>query len=78
MGMQANGEIRADPVAVVDEAGVRRVMRLADALAEARAQYLDLVMVAPGADPPACRIMDLRAFADAARQGAARSRRRRD
>ena len=74
MGLQANDEIDAESVAVVDDAGVARVMSLSDALAEARQQKLDLVMVAPGANPPTCRLMDVQAFADAAREAAARSR----
>ncbi|HEX4905575.1 MAG TPA: hypothetical protein VFU93_09000 [Acidimicrobiales bacterium] len=75
-GMRANGEIAADPVAVVDDEGSHRILSLRAALEEARGRQLDLVEVAPSADPPACRIMDLDAFVDAARKAAAAARRK--
>lgn len=41
-----------------DEGGQLGVLSIADALAAADEQGLDLVEVSPGSDPPVCRIMD--------------------
>ena len=40
------------------DGGQRGIVSREDALAEARAAGLDLVMVAPEAEPPVCKIMD--------------------
>ena len=40
------------------DGGQRGIVSRDDALAEARAASLDLVMVAPDAEPPVCKIMD--------------------
>lgn len=55
--------IRAKEIRVVDEdAGQLGVMTPEQALALARSRELDLVEVAPGANPPVCRIMNYGKF----------------
>lgn len=57
--MRINSEIRVDKVRVVSSDGQQLgIISLADALAEAEKQDLDLVEVAPNSSPPVCRIMD--------------------
>lgn len=57
--MRVNEEIRAPQVRVIDENGVQLgIMSSREALREAEARELDLVEVAPNANPPVCRIMD--------------------
>lgn len=54
-----NERIRAPQVRVVDENGAQvGVMSSRDALALAQGKELDLIEVAPEANPPVCRIMD--------------------
>jgi translation initiation factor IF-3 len=54
-----NEEIRSDNVRLVGaDGGQRGVVSREDALAEARASGLDLVLVAPEAEPPVCKVMD--------------------
>ena len=54
-----NEQITAPRVLVISPAGKQMgVMPLRDALRLARDQGLDLVEVAPNADPPVCRILD--------------------
>lgn len=54
-----NNDIRVPRVRLVDADGTQvGIVQLADALRMARVQDLDLVEVAPNADPPVCRIMD--------------------
>jgi translation initiation factor IF-3 len=56
---RVNERIRAERVRVVDENGHQiGIMSLREALALARERDLDLVEVAPQADPPVCRIID--------------------
>ena len=51
--------IRAREVRVVDdEGGQLGILSIGDALAAAEQRGLDLVEVAPDAQPPVCRIMD--------------------
>lgn len=58
-----NTEIRSPRVRVVSEDGdALGIMLTNDALARAEASSLDLVEVAPTADPPVCRIMDYGKF----------------
>ncbi|NLE02503.1 MAG: translation initiation factor IF-3 [Fibrobacter sp.] len=58
-----NSEIRSPRVRVVSENGdALGIMLTNDALARAEASNLDLVEVAPTADPPVCRIMDYGKF----------------
>ena len=57
--VRRNEEIDAREVRVIDSAGEQRgVMSVASAIELARDEGLDLVEVAPTADPPVCRIMD--------------------
>ena len=54
-----NEKIRAKEVQVIDDAGEKRgVMALNDALDLAFDKKLDLVLVAPNAEPPVCKIMN--------------------
>lgn len=54
-----NEKIRAAQVRVIDEQGAQLgIMRPEDALRQAEAKGLDLVEVAPKADPPVCRMID--------------------
>jgi translation initiation factor IF-3 len=54
-----NEEIRVSDVRLVGaDGGQRGIVSTDEALAEARAASLDLVMVAPDAEPPVCKIMD--------------------
>lgn len=54
-----NDAIRANEVRVVDSSGgMLGIMQLDDALKMAITQELDLVLIAPQASPPVCRIMD--------------------
>ena len=59
MGLRINERIRAREVRVVDEAGEQLgVLAPREALDIARERGLDLIEVAPNANPPVCRIMD--------------------
>lgn len=54
-----NHQIRAREVRVIDGEGTQLgVMQVRDALAIATQRELDLVEVAPNANPPVCRLMD--------------------
>ena len=54
-----NEQIRAREVQVIDEQGAKKgVMKLNDALDLAYEKKLDLVLVAPNAEPPVCKIMN--------------------
>jgi len=54
-----NEEIRSSNVRLVGaDGGQRGVVSREEALAEARASGLDLVLVAPEAEPPVCKVMD--------------------
>ena len=56
---KSNENIRAPKVRVIGEAGEQLgVMILGDAIQMARQQELDLVEVAPNADPPVARMLD--------------------
>jgi translation initiation factor IF-3 len=57
--MIVNESIRAQQVRLIDQNGGQvGIKSKSEALAMARHVNLDLVMVAPGAKPPVCRIMD--------------------
>jgi len=57
--VRVNKEIRASSVRLVSVDGTQiGVIPIAEALLKAQGQSLDLVEVAPDADPPVCRIMD--------------------
>lgn len=63
MRVRINELIRAKEIRVVDEeAGQLGVMTPEQALAIAKSKELDLVEVAPGANPPVCRIMNYGKF----------------
>lgn len=54
-----NEQIRAREVQLIDEQGEKRgVVKLNDALDLAYEKKLDLVLVAPNAQPPVCKIMN--------------------
>ncbi|MFB6285335.1 MAG: translation initiation factor IF-3 [Candidatus Bipolaricaulia bacterium] len=56
---RVNEGIRVDEVRVVDPNGEQvGIMSIQDALQKAKDQGLDLVEVAPQADPPVCKIVD--------------------
>jgi translation initiation factor IF-3 len=56
---QLNDEIKASPVRLVGADGSQvGIVSKDDALNEARRAGLDLVLIAPDADPPVCKIMD--------------------
>jgi translation initiation factor IF-3 len=57
-----NESIRAREVRLVGTDGMVGVVPMRDALTMAREQGLDLVEVAPNADPPVCRMMDYGKF----------------
>ncbi|WP_170304452.1 translation initiation factor IF-3 [Mariprofundus erugo] len=58
--MPINHEINADSVRVVDDTTGEQlgVLQLRDAVAQAEAKGLDLVLMAAKSNPPVCRIMD--------------------
>ncbi len=57
--MLINDEIKEKEVRVIDSDGSQLgILPLADAKAKADAKNLDLVLIAPQAKPPACKIMD--------------------
>lgn len=54
-----NGQIRAKEVQLITDEGQKLgVMSLRDALEKAQEKNLDLVLVAPQANPPVCKIMN--------------------
>jgi len=58
-----NKQIRAKQVRVISESGEQLgVLSIAEALSMAQEAGLDLVEVAPHADPPVCRLMDFGKF----------------
>nr|WP_279321801.1 translation initiation factor IF-3 [Salinibacter altiplanensis] len=56
--LRVNQEIRANEVRVVEPDGDHDVVPTGKALDRARDHELDLVEVAPDADPPVCKILD--------------------
>ncbi len=57
--VRINGKIRAREVRVIDPEGKQLgILPLADAIVRARNLGMDLVEVAPNANPPVCRIVD--------------------
>ncbi len=61
--LSVNEEIRAAEIRVVDEDGSQLgIMKTQDAKKLAFDKGLDLVEIAPGAEPPVCRIMDFGKF----------------
>ncbi|MDG6025750.1 MAG: translation initiation factor IF-3 [Candidatus Brocadia sp.] len=61
--LRINERIRSSTVRLIDENGVQvGVISKEDAIAKARTAELDLVEVAPDANPPVCRIMNYGKF----------------
>lgn len=61
--LRRNGKIRAREVRVLDEEkNALGVMSLSDALRLAQSKGLDLIEIAPNAEPPVCRIIDYGKF----------------
>jgi translation initiation factor IF-3 len=61
--LRVNEAIRAREVRVIDEAGQQLgVLSVREALEIARSRGLDLVEVAPNAEPPVCRVLDFGKF----------------
>jgi len=56
--VRVNDEIRADQVRVVEPDGDHAVHPIDDAIDIAFEHELDLVQVAPNADPPVCKVID--------------------
>lgn len=56
--VRVNREITADTVRVVEPDGEHKVVDVDTALERAREHDLDLVEIAPDADPPVCKIID--------------------
>jgi translation initiation factor IF-3 len=74
---RVNDRIRAREVRLIDPDGVQLgVKALPDALSIARQLDLDLVEVAPDANPPVCRIMDYNRFKYETAQRAKESRKK--
>jgi translation initiation factor IF-3 len=59
---RVNEEIRADTVRLVDPQGGHGIVPVEEALQRARDRQLDLVEVAPDADPPVVKIIDYGKF----------------
>jgi translation initiation factor IF-3 len=61
--VRVNGKIRAREVRVIGDAGKQvGVLSLGDALTMARSMGVDLVEIAPTANPPVCRLVDYGKF----------------
>ena len=59
LNLRINREIRAPKVRVIDkDGGQLGVLMLTEALAKAELAGLDLVEIAPSAEPPVCKIID--------------------
>ncbi len=56
--LRINGAIRAREVRLIGEDGDQKVISLAEALELASGEGVDLVEVAPQANPPVCKLMD--------------------
>ncbi len=76
-GPRVNDRIRAREVLVIDENGEKRgVMPVEEALALAEEAGLDLVEVAPNAEPPVCKILDYGKYKYEAQKRAAEARKK--
>lgn len=56
--LRVNEDIRADEVRVVEPDGDHDVVPVEEALERARNHELDLVEIAPDANPPVCKVLD--------------------
>ncbi len=76
-GPRVNEKIRAREVLVIDENGEKRgVLPIEEALALAEEAGLDLVEVAPNAEPPVCKILDYGKYKYQAQKRAAEARKK--
>ena len=57
-GVRLNEQIRVPQIRVVDENGALGIMSPADAMKIAHERGIDLIEIAPNADPPVCKLMD--------------------
>ncbi len=56
--LRINEQIRVQEVRLITESGEQEVLSFTQALAMAQEESLDLVEVAPNANPPVCKILD--------------------
>ena len=56
--LKINGAIRAREIRLIEDDGEQKVIPLAEALDLASQKGMDLVEVAPQANPPVCKLMD--------------------
>lgn len=56
--VRVNGKIRAREVRVVEDQKQLGILSIGDALTLARSRGVDLVEIAPNAEPPVCRLVD--------------------
>ncbi len=76
-GPRVNGRITAAEVLVIDENGEKRgVLPIQEALELAEEAGLDLVEVAPNANPPVCKILDYGKYKYQAQKKAAEARKK--
>ncbi|MBC7465224.1 MAG: translation initiation factor IF-3 [Bdellovibrio sp.] len=74
-GLRVNREIRAQSIRLIDENGVMAgVMSVPDALRMAQDRGLDLIEIAPNAEPPTCKLMDYGKYKYEEKKKAAASR----
>ncbi|HET9136931.1 MAG TPA: translation initiation factor IF-3, partial [Candidatus Kapabacteria bacterium] len=57
-GVRLNEQIRVPQIRVVDENGALGVMSPAEAMKIAVERGIDLIEIAPNAEPPVCKLMD--------------------
>jgi translation initiation factor IF-3 len=76
-GPRVNEEIRVPQVQLIDQDGVNRgELPIREALAIAQEAGLDLVEVAPNANPPVCKILDYGKFKYESQKKAAEARKK--
>ncbi len=76
-GPRTNDEIRVPQVQLIDQDGTNRgAIPTREALAIAQEAGLDLVEVAPNADPPVCKILDYGKFKYESQKKAAEARKK--
>ncbi len=76
-GPQSNEDISSPEIQLIDAEGTNRgVIRTREALAEAREQGLDLVIISPNSTPPVAKMLDLGRFKYAAQKKAAEARKK--
>jgi translation initiation factor IF-3 len=61
-GVRLNEQIRVPEIRVVDEEGALGIMTPAEAMKIAHERNIDLIEIAPNADPPVCKLMDFGKF----------------